>query len=1029
MDYLQEWQASCVDDQLIHLNVTSLQGNEASEHLLYADTLPRRNDGRVSQSILNRYEHTVAGGWWCSGIDLLSGERDLWGCFKPNSPRIHQEKGKVIKYEHPPQAPTGLFALRVPLHLWQRIAERAGLSILAEDLDPEQEDGGFWQWLMQNPQIPLCITEGAKKAGSLLTAGLAAIALPGVHSGYRTPKDALGRRIGKSHLIPALQKLAVPQRPIYIVFDQDPKPKTIQQVHLAVRRLGYLFQQNQCLVKVMTWNPVWGKGIDDLIAQQGLTILEQVYDQALSLEVWQAKSFNRLTYGPSLALTARYLPDLPLPASANLIAVKSPKGTGKSQWLSRVVGQAMAEHRPVLLIGHRIRLVQELCQRFNLDYVTDVKDGPQGTIYGYGLCIDSLHPQSQAQFNPKRWADSLIIIDEVEQVLWHALNGDTCRSHRVAILKSLKQLLQTALSGDGRLIVADADLSDVSLDYLTALAGIPLDPYLICNDWQPDSTEAWPVYHYGENDPRRLVKHLVQHIRDGGRPFVCLSAQKLTSAWGTRNLEAYLQRQFPQVKILRLDAESLSDPSHPAYNAVSQLNDLLPQYDVVLASPAIETGVSIDLKGHFTAVWAIAQGVQTATSVCQALGRIRENIPRYLWVASYGFNQVGNGSTSIPALLTSGQRLTDLNIRLLQQADLADLDDLDTGFQAESLLCWARMAVRVNAAMIHYRDSVLALLQQEGHQLLGYPPPPQSQGAKEDNDSSNQEPLPGSQQLAEAIQAVREQNYQAECEAIATAPLLSVEDFEALKKRLIKSPNERHALRRYELQQRYGVPVTPELVQKDDQGWYQRIRLHYFLTLGRPYLADRDTKIARTLIDQGHGSLFLPDFNGSQLGAKIGTLDVLGLPILLANPQRELCALDADLQRLAEIALRNRQDIKTVMGIGLAKNAGPITILRRFLDCIGYGLAPLKRKRFNQKSVRVYRLVPPQDGRETVLQQWLERDRQLPGSSEGWLEDFWLRLQSPVPTMTTLPYVQLSLALTDHSPDDSAPLPNQEKMG
>ncbi len=63
----------------------------------------------------------------------------------------------------------------------------------------------------------------------------------------------------------------------------------------------------------------------------------------------------------------------------------------------------------------------------------------------------------------------------------------------------------------------------------------------------------------------------------------------------------------------------------------------------------------------------------------------------------YGFNQVGNGSTSIPKLLTSGHRLTEVNIRLLHQSDLESLEDLDTNFQAESLLCWAKMAVRVNA--------------------------------------------------------------------------------------------------------------------------------------------------------------------------------------------------------------------------------------------------------------------------------------------------------------------------------------------
>ena len=86
MNHLIEWQNSCVDEELTRLNVTALDGSSPSEYLLYSDALPRRNDGRVSQSILKRYEHTSQGGWWCSGIDLLTGHEDLWGCFKPDHP-------------------------------------------------------------------------------------------------------------------------------------------------------------------------------------------------------------------------------------------------------------------------------------------------------------------------------------------------------------------------------------------------------------------------------------------------------------------------------------------------------------------------------------------------------------------------------------------------------------------------------------------------------------------------------------------------------------------------------------------------------------------------------------------------------------------------------------------------------------------------------------------------------------------------------------------------------------------------------
>ncbi|WLT39357.1 hypothetical protein NON20_07345 [Synechocystis sp. B12] len=80
------------------------------------------------------------------------------------------------------------------------------------------------------------------------------------------------------------------------------------------------------------------------------------------------------------------------------------------------------------------------------------------------------------------------------------------------------------------------------------------------------------------------------------------------------------------------------------------------------------------------------------------------------------------------------------------------------------------------------------------------------------------------------------------------------------------------------------------------------------------------------------------------MGAIIGTYDIIGIPILLAHPQRELCALDEDLIALGKLALANRDDIKTVVGIGLAKNASPITIVRRFLEKLGFGIQLTRTK-------------------------------------------------------------------------------------
>ncbi len=990
MNHLAEWKASCVDEKLTQLNVVSLAGDSPSEYLLYSDAIPRRNDGRIGSNFLQLYAHTTEGGWWCSGIDLLTGKEDIWGCFKPDLPRHRGDCGKAIKYEHPPKTPTGLFALKVPLPLWKNIAERYQIQLETTDVDPVLPDGGFWQWAIAHRELPICITEGAKKAGALLSAGYAAVALPGINSGYRTPKDELGNRIGKSHLIPQLQKLALLNREIYLVFDRDSQPNTVKAVNAAIKKTGYLLQQAGCKVKVIVWDEALGKGVDDLLANYGTEAFDNAYDNALSLETWKAKAWNRLTYKPQIEVNLAYLPDLELPLSAKLIAIKSPKGTGKTQFLAKIVQQACLDRQKVLVIGHRVQLVKALCQRFGLPYVTEVNDEWADPNLSYGLCIDSLHPNSQAKFNADDWSNCTVIIDEVEQVLWHGLNSTTCKDNRVAILKSLKTLMQNVLAGEGRILIADADLSDIAIDYTRDLSGIALEPYIVYNEWQPNTQSAWEVYNYNDTTPKKLVKDLEKHIEQGGKPLVCLSAQKLSSKWSTQTLESYLHQKFPQAKILRIDSESLADPHHPAYGCIAKLDRVLANWDIILASPSIETGISIELKDYFTSVWAIAQGIQSENAVRQTLARLRTNVPRYIWCATYSFNKIGNGSTSIPALITSGHRLTQLNIRLLQQSDLASLDDIDTGFQAESLLCWAKMAVRYNASAINYRESILAALRAEGHQILDAAILATKKFPKNEPKQSE------TNSLVDAISEIRTQNYQAECQAIAAAPPISESRYHSLKKCLVKSLGERHKLRKYELQQRYHLPVTPELVALDDDGWYHKIRLHYFLTIGRSFLADRDAKVAYQLIDRGHGSLFLPDFNGSQLGASVGTMEVLGIPALLVNLQRELRNDDPDLQAMARIALDNRKEIKMAVGIGIAKNSSPILIIRRFLEKIDYSLRYIRcdSEDKGRKRIRIYQIFKPNDQRESLFEYWLAKDLNRPGSSLFW-EGYKFKLPQP----------------------------------
>ncbi len=1053
---------SGIHPDLIELNFFHLEGQDALDRLFISERLKRTNSGAVSYSILKRYRHVELGGWWVSGVDVLNTySDDLWGQFKPLQPRLSADKGKIIKYEAPPKHPTGIIALRVSRLLWQAIARlnkiKLFLSPLALRLRDRNNPIAFWEWVVNNPEVPLIVTEGAKKAAALISAGYVAIALPGIFNGYRQPKDEFGRNTGLAKLIPQLQVFATPGRKVYFAFDKDSKASTIANVNKAIAKTGKLFTKAGVDVKVIRWQES-AKGVDDLIVGYGAEAFHQAYDKALSIETWLVRSSVGLTYKANIQINRRYLgslssvkaeseislnrsearnapvrtplnsiqgngrvrgqrsgiandqladrvflpdtlpptPDtLSIPETAKLICLKSPKGSGKTYLLEQIVDRAIKEGKWVLLLTHRIQLGEALCQRVGLPYLTEIKTVEYGTILGYGLCIDSLHPNSGAKFNADNWNDGIVIIDEAEQVIWHMLNSATCANERVEILAQFKTLIQNNLSGDGQVYLADADLSDVAIDYIRSLAGFHVEPFIVVNDWQPPVEQRWTIHNYEDKNPAHLVKDLVSHIEAGGRPFISCSAQKLKSKWGTQNLESYLELKFPNKKILRIDSETVADPSHPAYGCIAHLNEILPNYDLAIASPSIETGVSIEcekldksysevpiafqllLQGintslgkikkvsHFDSVWAIAQGVQAADSIRQVLARVRASVPRYLWAAKRGFHKcmVGNGATVKKALIASTKNKASTNIRFLQAADasLSDLD-LDTNFQPESLNTWAKRGCYINLTMQNYRLAIVDGLMREGH-LITSPPEP---GTEKNNPVT---------EVETQLKQVAETKYQDECIQVADAPIPTDDQYQKLKDKRAKTKQERWIERKGNLVRRYGsdLSITPKLVAKDDEGWYGKILSHYYLTVGRPYLIERDSRQLRAIAASTKNRLWLPDFNRSLLSTSLRLLETLIVGLL--KPDVEYRGSDPNIQLIADLALANKRELKTFLGLTIVESDTPIKIVQKLLGLLGLKLNYIGRLGSRDKRERVYVFEHPLDGREEIFALWLQRDR------------------------------------------------------
>ena len=972
--HCDEWVAgSGIDQKLTALNLISLNGDSPHEYLLYAlGRSERRNDGRLNERWLKRYAHLSDGGWWCSGVDLVTEEDSQWGCFKPNTPYQYQSKpkpkgfdknshakNKRIKYEHPPKANTEIFALKVPLHLWQAIAERYEVKLPKNIV--VTSDGralGFWAWMIGNTKIPLIITEGAKKAGCLITANYVAVALPGIYGGYRQPKNDWGQKIGKPYLIPELEMFAENGREIIFCFDNDTKLITQQNVTTAIKTTGGLLAKQGCKVSVINWNTN-EKGVDDLIVAKGADFFHALYKNRVPLSKFNLREFLDLSKYKPLIVDERYLDEnLVAPSTASVIGIKSAKNTGKTEWIARRVEKAIAQGQRVIVLTHREQLAITLANRFGIDYRTEIRTSVTKGSLGYALCIDSLHPHANPPFNPDEWREALVIIDEAEQVFWHTLDSDTCQNNRVAIIDSFKQLLQTAVGTGGQIILADADLSPIALDYVRALIGFPVETWVVVNKHNPNQGKR-KLISYSGNDPRKLIDALIRHIKEGFRVLVHTTGQKAQSKWGSINLESYLKKKFPQHKILRIDSESVAEPGHPAYGCMDSLDRVLSGYDIVICSPVIETGVSIDLKGHFNSVWCIAMGVQTVDAVCQTTERLRDNVPRHIWIKTTAKgNRIGNGATSIKSLLYSEHKTTNANMRLLQQADINDFDDLDVNYSRESFHAWATRACLVNSGKNDYRASIISKLIEEGYELFDPNNP-----AKPDI-------------VNEELKQVRTENYQIYREGVTAAPTPTEEQYLTLKQKRAKTKAERLIERKGNLAKRYGIEVTPELVKKDDKGWYNQLKLHYYLTIGNIYLAQRDKRSLAGLTENSNGKAFKPDVNKRTLSAKVKALEIIDIPQFFDPEARFTSNSLAD---WFEMVKKYRHEIKILLGVNInPEKDSPIGAAQRILKKLDLKLELLYFRGSRKTKQRVYGGCQlDADGREAIFANWLERDEKI----------------------------------------------------
>ncbi|MFM6218743.1 MAG: plasmid replication protein, CyRepA1 family, partial [Dolichospermum sp.] len=255
------------------------------------------------------------------------------------------------------------------------------------------------------------------------------------------------------------------------------------------------------------------------------------------------------------------------------------------------------------------------------------------SFHGKGKCQSDIENDYSFLIN-----DYVVIIDEVEQFLWHLFDSSTeVKKHRCEVIKQFELLIKNA----NQIYILDADLTDVSIDYIRAICDND-DINIIKNEYKEGGYKA-----FIHQSPEAVISAMLSAIENDKKVLVCTDGQKLKSKYSTQNMEKLINKKYPHKKILIVDSHTISDPSNIAYGCVTQLNSMINQFDVVICSPSVGTGISIDIKGYVDVVYGIFQGVQGENAVRQQLMRLRDNCDRHLYISKTGMNFTGDGSTSL----------------------------------------------------------------------------------------------------------------------------------------------------------------------------------------------------------------------------------------------------------------------------------------------------------------------------------------------------------------------------------------------
>ena len=690
----------------------------------------------------------------------------------------------------------------------------------------------------------------------------------------------------------------------------------------------------------------------------------------------------------------RYLEIKTLPDG--LTFIRSPKGSGKTQFLTSTIAEAINPNLPktlrdlenlfpdddheipksstvrILLIGHRQALIGDLCSRLGLNCYLEDKGKSDAEIRvrqaRYGVCLDSLGKVYYSLYQ-EAFRYNIIVIDEAEQVLSHFLSGTVKEKSR-----DLFDLFGQLVSRADKVVALDADLGWTSFLTLSLLSRrtVPvkkispktgksytgfqeqLAPVTVYINRFKDTGREIELYP----NVSQITSAIMSDVFEGKRLLITSNSMKKVKA-----LEEAFKEEVKKRGIRKkfLVIHSQVSRSARIQKFIKNIKTEILSYDFVITSPSLGTGVDITFENsaqEIDGVYGIFESrVNSHLEIDQQLARVRN--PKYVraWISP----QVFSFETEFDVV--KDDFVIDQAANSVFNLGESDSSPHKNGI-SPFLLLGTLVGMQQRASRNLLRKNFVDYKKWQEWIVKEIP-----------RDDRAMESGRQFIRLGRRLAHERGVDLVLAARTVDWATMTDLEErFEELNSDLTES--EFTSLYRTRLELFYGEVVSRDLVEKDDNGYMKRAIREYKLFVEGQRATDKS--LASSVISSVHAKILPFEI------LKPGLLKFLLLRTPCYHDGQFDCTVKMtsdDLAEFKKVMIKHKSIIETQLdiAIGMDIKEKPMLYLRRVLEVIGLKIDRVGNQTINKKKVYYYVL----DQQSLDFVEMIRLRRETPGAT-GW---------------------------------------------